>query len=77
VRRLARIEGQVRGLQRMLGEDRACIDILTQIAAARAALDKVALAVLDDRLRRTLPDVERERIASEILEVVARVLRTG
>ena len=47
--RLARIEGQVRGIQRMVDEDRYCIDVLTQVAAVKAALDKVALALLDDR----------------------------
>ena len=46
--RLARIEGQVRGLQRMVDEDRYCIDVITQISAVQAALDKVALGLLDD-----------------------------
>jgi CsoR family transcriptional regulator, copper-sensing transcriptional repressor len=49
-RRLRRIEGQVRGLQRMVEEDRYCIDILGQVAAAGAALQSVALALLDDHL---------------------------
>jgi DNA-binding FrmR family transcriptional regulator len=49
--RLRRIEGQVRGLQRMVDEDVYCIDILTQISAANSALKKVALALLDDHIK--------------------------
>jgi CsoR family transcriptional regulator, copper-sensing transcriptional repressor len=52
--RLARIEGQVRGIARMVDEDRYCIDVLTQISAVRAALDKVALGLLDDHARHFL-----------------------
>jgi DNA-binding FrmR family transcriptional regulator len=52
--RLARIEGQVRGVARMVEEDRYCIDVLTQITAIRAALDKVALGLLDDHARHCL-----------------------
>ena len=46
--RLKRIEGQVRGLQKMVDEDRYCIDVLTQVSAAKAALDAVALLLLQD-----------------------------
>ncbi|WCO68024.1 metal-sensitive transcriptional regulator [Iamia majanohamensis] len=52
--RLARIEGQVRGVSRMVEEDRYCIDVLTQISAIRVALDKVALGLLDDHARHCL-----------------------
>ena len=52
--RLSRIEGQVRGVSRMVEEDRYCIDVLTQISAIRAALDKVALGLLDDHARHCL-----------------------
>ena len=52
--RLARIEGQVRGISRMVEEDRYCIDVLTQINAVRAALDKVALGLLDGHARHCL-----------------------
>lgn len=48
--RLRRIEGQVRGLAKMLEEEKYCVDILTQIAAVRAALDKVAIRVLEDHV---------------------------
>lgn len=49
--RLRRVEGQVRGLQRMVDEDAYCIDVLTQITAASNALKKVAVALLDDHIR--------------------------
>jgi DNA-binding FrmR family transcriptional regulator len=49
--RLARIEGQVRGIARMVQEDRYCIDVLTQISAIQAALDKVSLGLLDGHAR--------------------------
>jgi CsoR family transcriptional regulator, copper-sensing transcriptional repressor len=49
--RLTRIEGQVRGVRRMVEEDRYCIDVLTQISAIRAALDRVALGLVDDHAR--------------------------
>ncbi len=52
--RLRRIEGQVRGVSKMVDEDRYCIDVLTQISAIRAALDKVALGLLDDHARHCL-----------------------
>jgi DNA-binding FrmR family transcriptional regulator len=52
--RLNRIEGQVRGVSRMVEEDRYCIDVLTQISAARAALDKIALGLLDGHVRHCL-----------------------
>jgi CsoR family transcriptional regulator, copper-sensing transcriptional repressor len=50
LRRLRRIEGQVRGLQRMLDEDKYCIDVLTQVAAVTRALQSVALGLLDEHL---------------------------
>jgi DNA-binding FrmR family transcriptional regulator len=51
LKRLARVEGQVRGVTRMVEEDRYCIDVLTQIEAAQAALNKIALALVDDHVR--------------------------
>jgi DNA-binding FrmR family transcriptional regulator len=50
LRRLRRIEGQVRGLQRMVEEDKYCIDILTQVSAATSALESVALGLLEEHL---------------------------
>jgi CsoR family transcriptional regulator, copper-sensing transcriptional repressor len=51
IKRLHRIEGQVRGIERMLEEDRYCIDVLTQIAAVNTALEAVAFKILDDHVR--------------------------
>jgi DNA-binding FrmR family transcriptional regulator len=51
LKRLARVEGQVRGITRMVEEDRYCIDVLTQIEAAEAALNKIALGLLDEHVR--------------------------
>lgn len=54
LKRLNRIEGQVRGVSKMVDEDKYCIDILTQVSAAKAALDKVALELLRDHARHCL-----------------------
>jgi DNA-binding FrmR family transcriptional regulator len=51
LKRLRRVEGQVRGVERMVEEERYCIDVLTQISAVQAALDKIALGLLDDHAR--------------------------
>ena len=72
--RLARAEGQVRGVARMVEEDRYCMDVLTQIAAARAALDRVALGVLDEHVRHCVvgghgPGTEEERIDERMAAV--------
>ena len=77
--RLARIEGQVRGVSKMVDEDRYCIDVLTQISAVRAALDNVALGLLDGHVRHCLvgghggptgPDAQ----ADELMSAVGRLL---
>jgi CsoR family transcriptional regulator, copper-sensing transcriptional repressor len=78
--RLRRIEGQVRGLQRMLAEERYCIDVLTQVAAVQAALDRVALGLLDDHARTCLVDVRpehHEESAAELMAAVGRLVRRG
>jgi CsoR family transcriptional regulator, copper-sensing transcriptional repressor len=54
--RLSRIEGQVRGLQRMVDEDAYCVDILTQVAAVQTALEQVAVNVLDSHVRTCVAD---------------------
>jgi DNA-binding FrmR family transcriptional regulator len=78
--RLRRIEGQVRGVQGMVAEDRYCIDVLTQIAAIQAALDKVALGLLDGHARTCVigaePEAQDERTA-EMMAAVGRLLRRG
>ena len=78
--RLARIEGQVRGIERMVQEDRYCIDVLTQISAVQAALDKVALGLLDGHAHTCVigadPDQRDER-TEEMMAAVGRLLRRG
>ena len=78
--RLSRIEGQVRGVQRMVEEDRYCVDVLTQISAVQAALDKVALGLLDDHARHCViggeADDKEERTA-ELMGAVGRLMRRG
>ncbi len=77
--RLSRIEGQVRGVKGMIDEDRYCIDVLTQISAIRAALDKVALGLLDGHARHCLvgghggPTDPDER-ADELMGAVGRLM---
>ena len=79
-KRLARIEGQVRGIGRMLDEDRYCIDVLTQISAVQAALDKVALGLLDEHARTCVIGAEGEQQADrtdELMAAVGRLMRRG
>ena len=59
-RRMSRVEGQVRGIARMIDEDRYCIDILTQISAVTSALESVALSLLDDHLAHCVTDAIHE-----------------
>jgi DNA-binding FrmR family transcriptional regulator len=79
-KRLARIEGQVRGVSKMVDDDRYCIDILTQINAIQAALDKVALGLLDDHAHTCVigaqPEQQNER-TEEMMAAVGRLLRRG
>jgi DNA-binding FrmR family transcriptional regulator len=79
--RLARVEGQVGGVRRMVEEDRYCIDVLTQIAAAQAALDKIALGLLDGHARVCMqgqgdqaPDDPDEQV-DELMGAVGRLVR--
>lgn len=78
LRRLARLEGQVRGVGRMVDEERYCIDVLTQIQAIQAALDKVALGLLDDHARHCIVEAEgaeRSQRAEELMAAVGRLVR--
>jgi DNA-binding FrmR family transcriptional regulator len=80
LKRLRRIEGQVRGVQNMVENDRYCIDILTQISAAQAALDKVALGLLDEHARHCVASAEEgERVdmTDELMAAVGRLMRRG
>jgi DNA-binding FrmR family transcriptional regulator len=78
--RLRRIEGQIRGIQRMVEGDEYCIDILTQISAADGALKKVAVALLDDHIRHCVADGrssarERETKIAEATAAIDRLLK--
>ena len=81
-RRLRRIEGQVRGLQAMVDEDRYCIDILTQISAVNRALQEVALGLLDQHLGHCVRDAiesggpEADAKVAEASAAVARLVRS-
>jgi DNA-binding FrmR family transcriptional regulator len=79
--RLRRIEGQVRGVQRMVDDDRDCIDVITQMSAIQGALDKVALGLLDDHTRHCLSRGDTTRrpddLTDELLAAVARLMRRG
>jgi DNA-binding FrmR family transcriptional regulator len=79
-KRLKRIEGQVRGVQGMVDDDRYCIDVLTQITAIQAALDKVALGLLDDHARHCVMGAGKDEQAEksdELMAAVARLMRRG
>jgi CsoR family transcriptional regulator, copper-sensing transcriptional repressor len=83
IKRLHRIEGQVRGLERMLEEDRYCIDVLTQISAVTTALESVAFRILDDHVNHCVSGAlasgdadEAAAKSKELLEAVHRFART-
>jgi DNA-binding FrmR family transcriptional regulator len=79
--RLARIEGQVRGIQRMVADDKYCVDILTQISAVTTALDRVGLKILDGHVHGCVREAmvgggrEAEAKTAELLEAVERFAR--
>jgi CsoR family transcriptional regulator, copper-sensing transcriptional repressor len=81
LKRLRRLEGQVRGVQGMVEDDRYCIDVLTQISAIQAALDKVALGLLTDHAEHcvvhgTAAATPQENV-EELMAAVARLMRRG
>lgn len=75
LRRLARIEGQVRGLARMVDDERYCIDVLTQISAVQKAIDGVALGLLDEHVRHCVVESEGATRADRLDELMAAVGR--
>ena len=79
--RLRRIEGQVRGIERMVEEDRYCTDVITQISAVQAALDKVALGLLDGHARHCVVEGRAEgapdELTDELMGAVGRLMRRG
>lgn len=79
LKRLARVEGQVRGVSRMIEEDRYCLDVLTQLRAVRAALAKVEQGLLKDHLTHCIEDAivsgntsEQRKKAEELIELLGR-----
>ena len=74
--RLARVEGQVGGVKRMIEEDRYCIDVLTQIEAAQAALNKIALGLVDDHVRNCMRGGKgaSEEQVQELMGAVGRLV---
>ena len=82
-KRLRRVEGQVRGIQRMVDEDTYCIDVLTQVSAATKALQSVAMSLLDQHLRHCVADavqaddhVETDRIITEASRAIERLVKS-
>ena len=81
VTRLNRIEGQVRGIRRMVQEPRLCVEILQQLAAAEAALNRISLAVFKFHVERCVPDgvtqgdPERDKQLSELVDIFDRFAR--
>jgi DNA-binding FrmR family transcriptional regulator len=82
-KRLHRIEGQVRGIERMIEEDRYCIDVITQISAVTTALDSLAFTILDDHVQHCVAGAlasgdpaDAEQKSAELLEAVHRFART-
>ncbi len=78
--RLKRVEGQVRGVEKMIDEDRYCIDVLTQISAIQAALDKVALGLLDQHASHCVlgaSEGDQEQKTAEMMAAVGRLLHRG
>jgi DNA-binding FrmR family transcriptional regulator len=80
--RLKRIEGQARGISRMVDEEKYCIDILTQISALKSALEAVAVGLLDDHLRHCVVDAARaggdeaDQKIKEASDAIARLVRS-
>ncbi|GAA1382399.1 metal-sensitive transcriptional regulator [Catellatospora chokoriensis] len=79
--RIRRIEGQVRGIEKMVEDDRYCIDVLTQISAIQAALDKVGLGLLDGHARHCMHEGAEQgrsdQMATEMMAAVGRLMKRG
>lgn len=80
-KRLNRIEGQVKGIQRMLEEDKYCVDILVQISAVRSALDKVGGIILENHMRGCIHDSferndeNKEEVLDELVDTVLKFMK--
>lgn len=79
IKRLKRIEGQVKGIQKMIEEDKYCVDILTQIAAVRAAINKVGGIVLEKHSRACMQSAlaadNKEQVLKELIDSVQKFLK--
>jgi len=78
--RLNRVEGQIKGIQKMVKEERYCVDVLTQIAAARSALDSIAMIIFEDHTRgcvsRAIKNQEGDtEIIRELMEIIKKFIR--
>lgn len=77
--RLKRIEGQVRGIQRMIEEDRYCIDVLFQVAAVKSAMNQVALILMEDHTRhcvsRAIKNNDESEVIDELMDVIKRLTK--
>lgn len=77
--RLKRAEGQVRGIARMIEQDKYCIDVLTQVGAVRAALDKVAIELMRDHAKHCMTHItdkaEQNIKADELADAIGRILK--
>jgi CsoR family transcriptional regulator, copper-sensing transcriptional repressor len=81
IKRLRRVEGQVRGIAKMVEDDRYCIDILQQMSAVKAAMDKVAVGLLDDHVRHCMiagagDEERRDELTTELTAAVSRLVRS-
>jgi len=79
LKRLRRVGGQIGGVERMVDEERYCVDIITQVSAIQAALDKVAIELLDDHARHCVvgaSDDNREEMTEELMGAVSRLIRS-
>ena len=80
LKRMRRIEGQVRGVEGMIDTDRYCIDVITQIQAVQAALDKVALGLLDEHVRHCVVEGkggDQAELTDELMASVGRLMKRG
>lgn len=78
-KRLNRIEGQIKGIQRMIDEDKNCVDILTQIAAVRAAINKVGAIILEKHLnscmQKALLSDEKDKVVESLIDSIQKFLK--
>jgi CsoR family transcriptional regulator, copper-sensing transcriptional repressor len=79
LKRLNRIEGQVKGIQRMIEEEKTCVDILTQVAAIRAAINKVGGLILEKHskecMRNSLNSENKEQVLDELIDTIQKFLK--